>query len=203
MKLIKIFMSVILMVFLVSCSDSGECYDSHKKLIEMKSYTADVLINVHGNRSTSTYKAKQTFMEPNYIMVETIEPKELNGKKIVYNGDKWKVYHPLIKDIVEFSALKSTDEVMYMGIIHKSFIMSDNIKERNVEKNGIGCIEFSAPLPNPSDHRSYAKLYVNKKSKEPILLEVYSKDDKLTFDVKYQNFKFNSPVDKDQFKLTK
>ncbi|MEF9952539.1 MAG: hypothetical protein RSA01_06795 [Clostridium sp.] len=203
MRFIKILISVLTVCFLVSCSGEGECYNAHKKLMEMKSYTADVVINVNGNRSKSTYKAKQTFMEPNYIKIETIEPKELNGKKIVYNGDKWKVYHPLIKDIVEFTSLKSIDEVMYMGIIHKSFIMSDNIKERNVEKNGTGCIEFKAPLPNGNDHRSYAKLYVNKSSNKPILLEVYNKEDKVTFDVQYLNFEYNSPVDKDQFKLTK
>ncbi|KMT21114.1 hypothetical protein [Clostridium cylindrosporum] len=203
MKALKIISSMAMVLFLVACGDKGECYNSHKKLMEMKSYTADATITVHGNKSSSIYKVKQTVEDPNNVKIETIEPKELKGKTVVYSENKWKVYHPLIKEVVEFDALRDIDEIIYMGIIQKKFIMSEDIKEKLTEKDGERCIEFKAKLPNSNEHRNYAKLYITEKDATPTILEIYNEDNKVTVEVKYTNFKYNPSIDKGAFKLEK
>lgn len=190
-------------MFLVSCGDKGECYDSHKKIMEMKSYTSDAIVTVQGNKASSTYKVKHTVEEPSNIKIETIEPKELKGKVVVYSSNKWKVYHPLIEDIVEFDALRDLDEVIYMGVIQKQFLMSEDLKEKNIEKQGKKCIEFSATLPNSNDNRKYAKLYITEKDSTPLMLEIYDQDDKVAVEVKYSNFKYNPSINKKDFTLKK
>lgn len=192
-----------MVLFLVSCHKEGECYDSHKKLMEMKSYSANAIIKVHGNKSLSTYKVKQLVEEPNNIKIETIEPKELNGKKVVYKNKKWKVYHPLINDIVEFDALRDIDEVMYMGLIQKKFLMSEDLKEKEVNKNKKKCIEFRGTLPNANEHRNYAKLYLDKDTLNPLALEIYNEKDEITLEVEYTDFKYNPSIKAENFKLKK
>lgn len=203
MKALKNVFLFLLLIFLVSCAKEGECYDSHKKLMEMKSYTANAEITIHGNKSSSKYKVKQLVDEYGNIKIETKEPKELAGKKVIYENKKWKVYHPLIQEVVEFEALRDIDEVMYMGLIQKKFLMSEDLKEKRVTKNEQKCIEFKGTLPNSNEHRNYAKLYVNEESLDPVALEIYNKDDKVTLEVKYTDFKYNPQINKEEFKVKK
>lgn len=192
-----------MVVFLAACSKGGDCYDSHKKLMEMKSYSTDALITVHGNKSSKDYRVKQTVDGSGNVKIETLEPNELKGKIVVYNGEKWMIYHPLIKEVVEFDSLKDIDEIIYMGIIEKKFLMSKDIKEKAVEKDNEKCIEFKADLPNANEHRSYAKLYIGEKDSIPKVLEIYNKNDKVTVQVKYSNFDYNKDINKEEFNLKK
>lgn len=203
MKVFKIISLGIILLFLVSCSSEGDCYESHKKLMEMKSYSSEADIIVNGNKSSSTYKVKQMVQDSGNIKLETIEPKELKGKKVIYSNNKWKVYHPLIDEIVEFDALRDIDEIIYMGIIQKKFLMSEDLKEKTVNKNGQKCIEFKAKLPNGNSHRNYAKLYISEKDSIPVLLEIYDEKDKINVEVKYKDFKYNPSINKEEFTLKK
>lgn len=203
MKVFKIVSLGIILLFLVSCSSGGDCYESHKKLMDMKSYSSEADIIVNGNKSSSTYKVKQIVQDSGNIKLETIEPKELKGKKVVYSNNKWKVYHPLIDEIVEFDALRDIDEIIYMGIIQKKFLMSEDLKEKVVNKSGQKCIEFKAKLPNQNSHRNYAKLYVGEKDSIPVLLEIYDEKDKVSVEVRYKNFKYNPSINKGEFTLKK
>lgn len=171
--------------------------------MEMKSYSSEADIIVNGNKSSSTYKVKQMVQDSGNIKLETIEPKELKGKKVVYSNNKWRVYHPLIDEIVEFDALRDIDEIIYMGIIQKKFLMSEDLKEKTVNKNGQKCIEFKAKLPNGNSHRNYAKLYISEKESIPVLLEIYDEKDKINVEVKYKDFKYNPSINKEEFTLKK
>lgn len=203
MRTLKIIFLTAIILILASCSKGGDCYDSHKRIMEMKSYTADAAITVHGNKSSKVYKTKQTVDESGNIKIETTQPEELKGKVIIYNGQKWIIYHPLIKDVVEFDSLSNVDEVIYKGIIEKKFLMTKNLKEKITQKNNEKCIEFKADLPNSNDHKSYAKLYITEKNSIPLLLEIYNNNDKVAVSIEYSNFKYNPVINKEEFTFKK
>ncbi len=201
MKYLKLYFFILLSVFLISCKSSQIIDSNDEKIVTMKSYTSDAVIKVHGNKSSTIYKVKQTLKSPSSIKVETIEPKELSGKKTVFKNGEYSIHHPAIGKTVKFNNIDKTNENMCTGIIKKEFFESKDLKKSTVSKNNKKCIEYKASLKNPSDNRSYGKLYVDEKSFIPILFEIYDENDKVVVEISYFNFKYNPTIDDKEFIL--
>ena len=201
MKYFKLYVIILLSVFLISCKSSQIIDSSDEKIITMKSYTTDAVIKVHGNKSSTIYRVKQTLKSPSSIKVETIEPKELSGKKTIFKDGEYITHHPIIGKTVKFNNIDKVNENICTGIIRKEFFESKDLKKSTVSKNNKNCIEYKASLKTPSDNRSYGKLYVDEKSFIPILFEIYDKEDKVIVEINYSNFKYNPTIDDKEFIL--
>jgi outer membrane lipoprotein-sorting protein len=196
-----VFVIAICMLFVVSCNKKDDFYNANKKMSEMKSYSAMAEITINGNKGTSNHKVKQFFIDPNTLRVETLEPDFLKGKILCYSGQKWKVYHPLIKQTFEYDNLKEDDELIYLGVLQKKILISEDSTYELTTKDGTDYIQVRSSLPNSGEYRTYAVIYLSKDKYLPELMEIYSDKDKLMVQVKYTEFKYNDEINKELFDL--
>lgn len=189
-----------MMVF-ISCNKKDDFYNANKKMSEMKSYSAIAEITVNSNKGTSKHRVNQFFIDPNNLRIETLEPEFLKGKILCYSGQKWKVYHPLIKQTVEFDKLKEDDELTYLGVIQKRILLAEDSKYDFVRKDGIEYIQVRGSLPNANEYRKYACIYLSKENYLPQFMEIYNDKDKLMVQVRYSEFKYNADIKKELFDI--
>jgi outer membrane lipoprotein-sorting protein len=186
---------------LCSCGKKDDLYNANKKMSEMKSYSAKAEMIIKGNRSTSNYKVKQFYIEPDKLRIETLEPDFLNGKVISYNGSKWKVYHPMIKQTFEISSPKEYDELVYLGILQKSVMIGEDSKYEYSTFNGVEYIKISASMPNGNEYRKNASIYLSKEDYLPQVMEIYNDKNDLMVQIKYSEFKYNDQIKEELFTL--
>jgi outer membrane lipoprotein-sorting protein len=202
MLLKKFFLLLILsLIFLCSCEKKDDLYNAHKKLAEMKSYIAIADITVNSNKGTSNYKVKQYFVEPDKLRIETTEPDFLKGKVICFDGAKWKIYHPLIKQSFEADKLKNEDELVFLGILKNGILSGEDAKYKYASKDGVDYVQIKTTIPGGNDYRKYTIVYLNRKTYLPEIMEIYDENDQVRVIVKYSEFKYNEEIKSSLFNL--
>jgi outer membrane lipoprotein-sorting protein len=186
---------------LCSCGKRDDLYEANKKMSEMKSYSAKAEMMVNGNKGSSSFKFKQFYIEPDRLRIETLEPEFLNGKVLSFNGSKWKVYHPMIKQTFEISNPKDYDEFVYQGILQKSIMIGEDSKYEYSAKNGVDYIKISASMPNGNEYRKNAAIYLSKDDYLPQIMEIYNEKGDLVVQIKYSEFKYNEQIKDELFTL--
>lgn len=191
------------MLFISSCGRDSrkEMYNAHKKIADMKSYSALADITVYGNKGTSSYKVRQYFLEPNKLRVETLEPEFIKGKISTYNGVKWKIYHPIIKKTFEMDNLKNDDELIYLGIIQKSILAGEDAEYEYTRKDENDFILVKSTIPGGSKYRNSVQLYMTKNDLCPKLMEILDDKGQVKVLVKYSEFDYNRELKDSLFNL--
>lgn len=193
----------ILLIFLLSsCSNKKEdTYDAHKKLANMKSYSATAEVTVYSNKGNTTYKVKQFYVVPNKLRVETLEPDFLKGKVVVYNGQKWRIHHPLINQTMDVNELKDGESFIYLGIIQNSIMSSEDAKYSHVKKYDADYIEVKSTIPGGNKYRRSVALYLKEDEYYPEIMEIFDDNNKVSVSVKYSDFEYNRETNDSLFKL--
>lgn len=189
------------LLFICSCKGPGKSNNSINTIENMKSYSAVADITVYGNKGNSNYKVKQDFKEPRKLRIETIEPEFLKGKLLVYGGEKWKIYNPLIDEVFEVSNLKGDEELIYLGIVQKSLVTSESAKVGSETINGKRYTKIESILPSANDYRNSAVLYINKDNGCPEYMEILDINNKVRVLIKYSQFVYNRNLQDSLFNL--
>lgn len=193
---------LIIVIIFTSCGEKkGDTYNAHKKLAEMKSYTAVAEVTVNSNKGTTTYKVKQYYSDSNKLRIETLEPDFLKGKVLVFNGQRWKVHHPLIKQTMDVERLKDDESYIYLGIIQNSILSSEDAKYSNSKKDNKDYIEVKSTIPGGNKYRRSVALYMTKEKYYPEIMEIFDESNKVTVSIKYSEFEYNKELNESLFKL--
>lgn len=197
----KVSIIIILVLILPSCSNNDDIYNVNKKISNMLSYSASAEISIDGNKGDSEYKVKQYYVEPDKIRIETIEPDFLKGKIIVYNGDKWEIYHPLINSKLQMEKLRSEDEFIYLGMLQKSIAAFEDVEYKYVTRDGIEYVAIGCNIPGGNEYRRSAVLYVTRNGYYPEFMEILDNKEDIKIKVKYYDFEYNIKLPDELFEL--
>lgn len=197
----KIFLMLSMLLLLSSCKKDDDIYNVNKKISNMQSYSASVELAIIGNKGTSEYKVKQYYSEPDKLKIETIEPEFLKGKIMVYNGERWKTYNPLISSTLETEKLKDDEELIYLGIIQKKIIAWEGVDYGYASRNGVEYITIKCNIPGGNEYRRSAVLYVNRKGYYPENMEILDDNKDIKISVRYYDFKYNCELKDSLFQL--
>ena len=197
----KILLILILFLLLTSCKKDDDIYNVNKKISNMLSYSANVVLVISGNKGISEYKVRQYYCEPNKLKIETIEPEFLKGKVMAYNGVKWMIYHPLISSNLQIEKLKDDDELIYLGIIQKNMVAWEGVDYNYITKNGIEYVTIKCNIPGGNEYRRSAVLYVTRKEYYPEFMEILDDNSDIKVTVRYYDFKYNCELEDSLFKL--
>jgi len=192
---------IIIVLLLPSCNKKDDIYNVNKKISNMLSYSAVAEISINGNKGISEYKVKQFYIEPDKIRIETIEPEFLKGKVIVYNGEGWEIYHPLINSKLHIENLRSEDELIYLGMLQKSIAAFEDVKYEYVTREGIEYVAIKCNIPGGNDYRRSAVLYVTRSGYYPEFMEILDNRENIKIRVKYFDFEYNSKLEEELFRL--
>ena len=188
-KLFIVFACVVLI--LSGCSKvkqqtEEEVYsDFQKKINLMTSYTCTANITVVNNKSESKYIVNHTYKKPSYYKLEIIEPQNLKGKTMEYYEDKIVIKNQKLGDVIEFPKVGNNKLYLFIG----DFIQDYSRKE-SVEINFYNDEQLALKIDVPNN--IYFKkqiLYIDKKTKNPVKMEILDNEGKQKFIVEYTDFK--------------
>jgi outer membrane lipoprotein-sorting protein len=200
---LKRFFLVILCVtlFLVSCKSKETTYNAHSKIMGIKSYTADVKVTVYGTKVNSVYKMKHYYSAPDKLRIETEEPGFLKGQILIFNGKKWTTYNPLINMSFNADNLSKEDEFIFLGVIQKSIVNSEDTKYGIELKDGHEYLQVKSTIPDGNEYKKYVVLYMNKDDYTPVIMEILDNEGRTGVRIEYSNFIYNAPIESNCFTI--
>ncbi|KRQ87131.1 Outer-membrane lipoprotein carrier protein [Caloramator mitchellensis] len=191
---------VLLLVLILGCSKKTEYDNAKAKLEKLKSYEALVEVDIYGNKGVSHYKTQQFFMEPNLIRIETISPSFLKGKILIFDGNKYYIFHPIINQKYSIEKVKDDDAFIFMGIIDKRIFLTQDAKYSYKKIDEKEYISIKVNLEESSPYRKYAEIYVDKETLLPKILVLYDDKENLRVNINFTEFKYNKAIDDKLFK---
>ena len=177
-------------VNLVGCKSLGkqtkeDIYeDFQKKITKMTSYTCKADITVINNKRKSKYIINHTYKKPSYYKLEIVEPKNLNGKTIEYYKDKIIIKNKQLDDVIELPNVGDNKLYLFIGDFVQDFLQEDAINMSVSEEQLI----LERDLSQENSCLSKQILYIDKKTKNPVKMEILNNEGEKKFIVNYTNF---------------
>jgi len=162
-------------------------------ILNINSYEANVTVEVESNKNNNKYILVQKFVSPNISSQEVIEPNNIAGVKIINDGKNLKL---------ENSSLNLNtiyENYNYLGnncLDLSTFIeeyKSDNTS--NFEENENELIMYTQSKTD-NKYTKYKILYIDKKTYNPIKMQIKDISEKTTIYILYNKVEINS-INKD------
>lgn len=196
---------VLLLVVLIlgGCSTNTEdkLYKKiHGKLTGLESYSCIAEIYTKGNKKPGEFKVKHWFVTPNRYRLEVLEPENMKGKIMVFDGNRLWMYYSYIDQEFLTEDIKSTDEEnLFVGFFLRDMLETEKIQYYTEKINGEQVLVIELPSKGENKYNFRKKLFVDAKNSTPLLLEVFDVSGNVTTRVKYNNFEYNPALDPDLF----
>lgn len=145
-------------------------------ILNISSYEAEAEITVETNKNTNKYVVEQKYSKPNIASQKVIEPKNIEGLTIKYDGANLEISNSNLdlKTIYENYTYVS-DNILWLS----DFI--ENYKNSNgtiIEENGIIIMEVKC---DKNKYNTYEKLYIDRNANKitKLVIEDENKKDKI------------------------
>lgn len=145
-------------------------------ILNISSYEAEAEITVETNKNTNKYVVEQKYSKPNIASQKIIEPKNIEGLTIKYDGENLEISNSNLdlKTIYENYTYVS-DNILWLS----DFI--ENYKNSNgtiIEENGIIIMEVKC---DKNKYNTYEKLYIDRNANKitKLVIEDENKKDKI------------------------
>lgn len=138
-------------------------------ILNISSYETEISVEIKSNKNSNKYKIKQTYIENNKNEQEVIEPSNIQGVKIIKEGENLKIENSklsLTKIIENYSDITQNN----LDLI--SFIESykNNPNSKFKEENNQIIMETTAKTEN--NYQKYETLYISKETGKPTKMEI-------------------------------
>ncbi len=161
--------------------------DIKQYILNLKSYQAEINVEISSNKNKNQYKIKQEFVEPNVFKQEIIEPNSIKGLVTLYDGNTLRIENSnmnLSKIYENYPYITENTLCLY------DFIQ--NYKKNNKQKLEETKNEIIMQVENDSKYYTYQKLYIDKHTKKPSKMEITDKNKKMLVYILYNEIKMNS-----------
>ena len=193
--LIIIIIGIIFSIFYknrVKNSKSGNNKTSQEivdYILNISSYEVNVTVNVTSNKNSNKYILKQTYQSPNQSMQEVIEPSNIQGVKIIKEGTNLKIENSQLSlnTILEnYNYLGDNCLDLYSFIEDYKQDEKATFEERDTE------IIMKASSNIQNIYIQEKILHIDKKTHNPIQMEIRDNKQKTTIYILYNEVKVNS-----------
>ncbi len=155
-------------IFGNNMSNISSCEDIQKYILNISKYSAVVDITINSNKTTNKYKIKQEYNNGQFYS-EVLEPNTIKGTIITYNGKDLKIENSNLnvsKIYANYKYIASNQLSLYDFIEDYKNSADANLKE---EENQV---VLETTVKNENRYLTKKVLYVDKKTKKPIKLEI-------------------------------
>jgi len=192
-------------IFMTACrkpSDQERYYDAHKKMMEIQSYETTAKIYTYSGDSKREYEFNQSFMYPDKYRLEVISPNSIKGNLTIFNGKAAWIQHATINQTWKMDNFEqSKEQLMFIGYFLKNFISSENSTYYSEKFKGQDSIVITTELPGGNPHFYTQKLWISGDDFTPMQLNIIDNQERVRFEVCYENFKMNPKLDEKLFYL--
>ena len=167
--------------------------DLAEYILNINSYEAEIEMQVNSNKNISKYVIKQKYTEPNIFKQEVLEPSNIQGVTITYDGNNIKLEN------TKLNLTKIYENYEYLA---DSFLDLKYFIEKYKENNDSEYEEkeneiiMKTNIEN-NEYIQKARLYVSKESKLPTKLELMDKKEKNIVYILYKEIKINNLAKED------
>ena len=162
--ILSIFILIFLTINLVGCKNLSQqtkediYEDFQKKITKMTSYTCQADITVFNNKSQSKYTINHTY-------------------KIIIKNKQ-------LDDVVELPNVGDNKLYLFIGDFVQDFMQKDSINIKDSDEQLI----LEKDISQESNYLSKQILYIDKKTKNPVKVEILNNEGEKKFIVNYTNF---------------
>ena len=158
-------------------------------ILNISSYEVEAIVNVTSNKNTNKYILKQTYQAPNISMQEVIEPSNISGVKIENDGTNLKLENS------QLNLNTILENYNYLGdncLDLSSFIEDYKLdsEAKFEEKDTEIIMKTSSNIKNI--YAQEKNLHIDKKTMNPIQMEIKDNQQKTTIYILYNEVKVNS-----------
>lgn len=156
-------------------------------ILNISSYEAEAEITVETNKNTNKYVVEQKYSKPNIASQKVIEPKNIEGLTIKYDGENLEISNSNLdlKTIYEDYTYVS-DNILWLS----DFI--ENYKNSNgtiIEENGIIIMEVKC---DKNKYNTYEKLYIDRNANKITKLVIEDENKKGKIYITYNKIEIGS-----------
>ena len=169
---------------------------SESKIFNMKSYEAEITVTVKSNKNTNTYVLSQKYVAPNLYKQEIIEPFNIKGLTISYDGKDLKLHNTKLNiNKVYENYMYIGDNFLLLNQFIKEYTESSQSKKEENETEEI----YKTIAVNSNKYAIYKTLYIDKKTKNPTKLEIQDINQNTMVYILYNKIKIDSLNENDIF----
>jgi len=186
--IVILIISIIFIKMYYKSSNSGNNIISN--ILNIESYEATATITINSNKNTNTYTVKQQYIKDNNLFrQEVIEPSNIAGLTIIYDGKNLKIEdltNNLAKTYENYPYIEE-NSLSLNGFI-EDYKNSNNSKSYEQDGN----IVLEAKVKDGNKYTSYKKLYIDKSNKKISKLEIQDVSQKVVVYILYNEIEINN-----------
>lgn len=155
-------------------------------ILNISSYDAEIEVTVESNKNTNKYVINQKFCEPNISSQEIIEPKNIEGLSIKYDGSNLEISNTKLNLNTIYENYKYlTDNVLWLSDFIQNY---KNNGGKIIENNGIIIMEFK----KDSKYCTTEKLYIDRSANKITKLVIEDENNKSRIYINYNKIEIGS-----------
>ena len=158
--------------------------DFQKKINYMTSYTCTANITAINNKSESKYIINHTYKKPSYYKLEIVAPENLKGKTIEYYENKIVIKNQSLGDVIELPKVGNNKLYLFVGDFIQDYARKESVR-MNFYSGDLLALEIDIP---ENIYFSKQILYIDKKTKNPVKMEILDNEGEKKFIVEYTDF---------------
>ena len=157
-------------------------------ILNINSYKAKISVTINSNKNTNEYVLQQEYKAPNISKQEIVEPSNLKGVTIEYDGKDLKLTNTNLTLSKVFEG--------YNNIGQNVLFLNDFIEEyKNNEKSEYIELENEIIMKTQNEKNKYLSsksLYIDKKTAKPVKMEVKDITQNITVYILYNEIEINN-----------
>lgn len=165
-------------------------------ILNISSYETQIEVEVKSNKNTNKYKINQKYINNENSIQEVIEPSNIQGVKIVKEGNNLKIENTKLSLT---KVIENYKEITQNNLDLNNFLEDyrNNPNSKFKEENNQILMETTAKTEN--NYQQYKVLYISKENGNPIKLEIKDTNKNITINIIYNEIKINKAADKKIF----
>ena len=156
-------------------------------ILNISSYEAEIEVKVESNKNTNKYIMKQKYCGPNIASQEVLEPKNIEGLKVTYDGLNMKISNSKLSlSTIYENYTYLTDNVLWLS----DFL--ENYKSNNgtiTEENGVIVMQTKC---SKNKYSEYEKLYIDRNANKITKLIIEDENKKNRIYITYNKIEIGS-----------
>lgn len=156
-------------------------------ILNISSYETLIEMEVKSNKNSNKYIIKQKYISPDIIEQEVIQPENIQGIKIIKNGEETKIENSKINISKIYNGYDGMTE-NYMDLITFIEEFKKEESQKYEEKNNEIIIEVEN---NDNKYIKYKTLYIDKNTGNPTKMEIKDDNKKVVVYILYKEVKLN------------
>ena len=198
-KLIRniiIFIGTVLILFMffyikksknIRIGNNSSSQEIINNILNISSYETLIEMEVKSNKNSNKYIIKQKYISPDIIEQEVIQPENIQGIKILKNGEETKIENSKINISKIYNGYDAMTE-NYMDLITFIEEFKKEQSQKYEEKNNEIIIEVE---DNDNKYIKYKNLYIDKNTGNPTKMEIRDDNKNIVVYILYKEVKLN------------